>query len=210
MLLDIDEKTLETSLKNFCEGLLSISKREDVQIIYPVHLNPNVKNTVYNILSDNSNILLLEPLDYEAFIWLLKESYLIITDSGGVQEEAPSLGNPVLVTRDVTERQEAVETGTVKLVGTDKEKIIHETNILLDNEIIYKDMSSKKKSLRRWEIFKKNIRYYFKCFVVMKSLVIIEEIGDISVSASIVNWSLLEVLNKRFNYLDVLNSGQYI
>lgn len=130
--------------ENFCEGLLSISKREDVQIIYPVHLNPNVKNTVYNILSDNSNILLLEPLDYEAFIWLLKESYLIITDSGGVQEEAPSLGKPVLVTRDVTERQEAVETGTVKLVGTDKEKIIHETNILLDNEIIYKDMSSKK------------------------------------------------------------------
>ena len=129
--------------ENFCNALLTISKRKDVQIIYPVHLNPNVKNTVHKILSNNPNILLTDPLDYEAFIWLLKESYLIITDSGGVQEEAPSLGKPVLVTRDVTERQEAVEMGTVKLVGTDKERIIQETNVLLDDSTVYEEMSSK-------------------------------------------------------------------
>jgi UDP-N-acetylglucosamine 2-epimerase (non-hydrolysing) len=127
----------------FCEALLEISKRKDVQMIYPVHLNPNVQETVYGLLEEQENILLIPPLDYEVFIWLMNKSFLIITDSGGVQEEAPSLGKPVLVTRDVTERQEAVEMGTVKLVGTDKEKIIHETNILLDNEIIYKDMISK-------------------------------------------------------------------
>jgi UDP-N-acetylglucosamine 2-epimerase (non-hydrolysing) len=129
--------------ESFCEALLEISKRKDVQMIYPVHLNPNVQETVYGLLEEQENILLIPPLDYEVFIWLMNKSFLIITDSGGVQEEAPSLGKPVLVTRDVTERQEAVEMGTVKLVGTDKEKIIHETNILLDNEIIYKDMISK-------------------------------------------------------------------
>ncbi len=128
--------------ENFCNALSIISKRADVQIIYPVHLNPNVYKVVHGILSNNSNILLVEPLDYEVFIWLLKESYLIITDSGGIQEEAPSLNKPVLVTRDVTERQEVVEIGSVRLVGTDTDKIISESYKLLDDQKIYDEMSS--------------------------------------------------------------------
>ena len=130
-------------LQNFCNALSIISKRENVQIIYPVHLNPNVYKIVHGILDNNSNILLLEPLDYEVFIWLLNESYIIITDSGGIQEEAPSLGKPVLVTRDVTERQEAVENGTAKLVGTEIGKIVNETLSLLDDQKIYNTMRSK-------------------------------------------------------------------
>ena len=99
-----------------------------------------MQDVVYKMLSENKNIVLTKPLDYEVFIWLMNKSYFIITDSGGVQEEAPSLGKPVLVTRDVTERQEAVETGVVKLVGTDYDKIIKESEILLDNKIAYKRM----------------------------------------------------------------------
>lgn len=121
----------------FCDALKELANREDVQIIYPVHLNPNVQKVVYDTLGNDKNILLINPLDYEAFIWLLNQSYLIITDSGGVQEEAPSLKKPVLVTRDVTERQEAVEEGTVKLVGTNKIKILNEANDLLDNKETY-------------------------------------------------------------------------
>ena len=117
----------------FCNALKQLANRDDVQLIYPVHLNPNVQKAVYDTLGSHKNILLIAPLDYEAFIWLLNQSYLIITDSGGVQEEAPSLKKPVLVTREVTERQEAVLEGTVKLVGTNKEKIIKEATSLLDN-----------------------------------------------------------------------------
>ncbi|SNR75862.1 UDP-N-Acetylglucosamine 2-epimerase [Lutibacter agarilyticus] len=128
----------------FCSALKELAIREDVQLIYPVHLNPNVQKVVYDTLGNLKNILLIAPLDYEAFIWLLDQSYLIITDSGGVQEEAPSLKKPVLVTREVTERQEAVEQGTVKLVGTNKEKIVKEATILLDNEIAYENMIGNK------------------------------------------------------------------
>src|SRR5690606_13024785 len=113
----------------------------DVQIIYPVHLNPNVKEPVYKILSGIENISLISPLAYPAFIWLMEKSHLIITDSGGVQEEAPSLGKPVLVMRDTTERPEAVTAGTVILVGTDKEKIISETQRLLNDNSAYQEMS---------------------------------------------------------------------
>lgn len=127
----------------FCEALLELTKRDDVQLIYPVHLNPNVQDVVYKMLSENKNILLINPLDYEVFIWLMNKSYFIITDSGGVQEEAPSLGKPVLVTRDVTERQEAVETGVVKLVGTNKNKILENSYQLLDSNELYTKMSSK-------------------------------------------------------------------
>ena len=130
--------------QSFCKALKKLSERDDVQIIYPVHLNPNVQEVVYAILNDAKNILLIKPLDYEVFIWLLNQSYMIITDSGGVQEEAPSLGKPVLVTRDVTERQEAVEQGTVKLVGTNEEKIINQSVNLIENKNLYKQMSSKK------------------------------------------------------------------
>ncbi|MFA5619159.1 MAG: UDP-N-acetylglucosamine 2-epimerase (non-hydrolyzing) [Weeksellaceae bacterium] len=126
-----------------CEALKQIAtEHSDVEIIYPVHLNPKVKEPVYRILNDVKNIKLIEPLAYPAFVWLMTQAYLIITDSGGVQEEAPSLGKPVLVMRDTTERPEAVEAGTVLLVGTNKEKIIAETNDLLLNTARYNEMSA--------------------------------------------------------------------
>jgi UDP-N-acetylglucosamine 2-epimerase (non-hydrolysing) len=128
---------------NICEALKEIAvKHDDVQIIYPVHLNPNVKKPVYEILSDINNIHLIDPLAYPAFVWLMDASYLIITDSGGVQEEAPSLGKPVLVMRDTTERPEAVDAGTVILVGIDKSKIVAEATSLLTDEYLYKNMSA--------------------------------------------------------------------
>lgn len=128
---------------NICEALKDIAvANSDVQIIYPVHLNPNVKKPVFNILSGIGNIHLIDPLSYPAFVWLMNKCYLIITDSGGVQEEAPSLGKPVLVMRDVTERPEAVEAGTVILVGTDKSKIVAETLDLLNNKVRYEKMSA--------------------------------------------------------------------
>jgi UDP-N-acetylglucosamine 2-epimerase (non-hydrolysing) len=113
----------------------------DITIIYPVHLNPNVQKPVKNLLSDVNNIYLINPMQYEAFIYLMDKSYFIITDSGGVQEEAPSLGKPVLVMRDTTERPEALEAGTVKLVGTDTNLIVKEAQTLLDNEEAYNNMS---------------------------------------------------------------------
>lgn len=127
---------------NICEALKQIAiDNPDVQIIYPVHLNPNVMGPVFEILSDIDNIYLREPLSYPAFIWLMNQSYLIITDSGGVQEEAPSLGKPVLVMRDTTERPEAVAAGTVILVGTDRTKIVTECQRLLNEPDRYKRMS---------------------------------------------------------------------
>jgi len=127
---------------NICEALKEISKTNpNSQIIYPVHLNPNVQKPVYELLGKIENIKLINPLSYPAFVWLMNKSYLIITDSGGVQEEAPSLGKPVLVMRDNTERPEAVDAGTVLLVGTDTNKIIEQTNKLLNNEESYKSMS---------------------------------------------------------------------
>lgn len=128
---------------NICKALKEIAvKNADIQLIYPVHLNPNVQKPVYEILSDVENIHLIEPLSYPAFVWLMKYSYLIITDSGGVQEEAPSLGKPVLVMRETTERPEAVEAGTVILVGTNTQKIINECEELLKNFEKYKKMSA--------------------------------------------------------------------
>lgn len=128
---------------DICEALKEIATlNSDVQIIYPVHLNPNVKDVVYKILSGIENIQLIDPLAYPAFVWVMSKSYMIITDSGGVQEEAPSLGKPVLVMRDTTERPEAVDAGTVILVGTDKNKITAETQNLLDNFERYQNMST--------------------------------------------------------------------
>lgn len=127
-------------LVNICKALKQISNNKNVQIIYPVHLNPNVQETVYDILDGISNINLIKPVNYPSFIWLMKKSYFIITDSGGVQEEAPSLNKPVLVMRDSTERPEAVETGTVLLVGTNSEKIVEEANKLLHDQTYYDSM----------------------------------------------------------------------
>jgi len=127
---------------NICEALRLIAlEHPDCQIVYPVHLNPNVQKPVYNLLKDIENIVLIAPLSYPAFVWLMEKAYLIITDSGGVQEEAPSLGKPVLVMRDTTERPEAVDAGTVLLVGTDKDIIIKETDMLLNNKKAYNNMS---------------------------------------------------------------------
>ena len=127
---------------NICEALKQIANNNPkTTIIYPVHLNPNVIKPVYDILSDVQNITLIEPLSYPSFVWLMNKSKLILTDSGGVQEEAPSLGKPVLVLRETTERPEAVEVGTVILVGTDVERIVRETQILLDDHDRYLMMS---------------------------------------------------------------------
>lgn len=129
---------------NICEALKEIADSyPEAEIIYPVHLNPNVQKPVYNLLGEVSNIQLISPLSYPAFVWLMEKAYLIITDSGGVQEEAPSLGKPVLVMRDTTERPEAVEAGTVILVGTDKNKIVQQATLLLNDIQVYEAMSHK-------------------------------------------------------------------
>ncbi|MBT5086852.1 MAG: UDP-N-acetylglucosamine 2-epimerase (non-hydrolyzing) [Deltaproteobacteria bacterium] len=125
-----------------CEALREIAQKQpQVQIVYPVHLNPNVREPVMRILSNLPNVHLLEPLEYPQFVHLMNCSTLILTDSGGVQEEAPSLGKPVLVMRDTTERPEAVETGTVKLVGANRQTIVEETLKLLNDLVEYNKMS---------------------------------------------------------------------
>ena len=127
---------------NICEALKVLAKNNpDINILYPVHLNPNVRKPVSDLLSNISNIKLVEPFQYEEFIYLMSKSYLILTDSGGIQEEAPSLGKPVLVMRDTTERPEAVEAGTVKLVGSDQNNIVKEVQNLLDDSGEYQRMS---------------------------------------------------------------------
>lgn len=127
---------------NICESLKTLAQNNpDIDIVYPVHLNPNVQKPVKEILSDVSNVHLINPLQYESFLYLMNRSYFIITDSGGVQEEAPSLGKPVLVMRDTTERPEALEAGTVKLVGTDPQKIVQEAQKLLNDAKEYEKMS---------------------------------------------------------------------
>lgn len=128
--------------KNICRALKVLAERnQDVQILYPVHPNPNVKDIAYEVLGDVPNIILCEPLDYSPFIAAMKRSYLIISDSGGVQEEAPALGIPVLVLREETERPEAVEMGVVKLVGPNYDRILEEAQILLDDPKAYKAMA---------------------------------------------------------------------
>jgi UDP-N-acetylglucosamine 2-epimerase len=124
-----------------CRALRRLADRGDVQVIYPVHLNPNVQGPVYEQLGEHAAVRLLEPLDYLPFVWLLDQATLIITDSGGIQEEAPSLGKPVLVTRETTERPEAIEAGTVRLVGTDPARIVAEAERLLDHPVAYAAMA---------------------------------------------------------------------
>jgi len=128
--------------ENICKALLNIAKEfPDINIVYPVHLNPNVKEPVSRFLSGVSNIYLIPPLDYLPFVYLMSKSHLILTDSGGIQEEAPSLGKPVLVMRETTERPEAIEAGTVRLVGTSSEKITQEVRRLLTEASSYREMS---------------------------------------------------------------------
>lgn len=127
--------------RNICASIKQIANNNDVEIVYPVHLNPQVKGPVETELSGLENVHLIEPQDYLSFIYLMNRAYLVLTDSGGVQEEAPSLGKPVLVMRNNTERPEAVDAGTVKLVGTDEEKIISATEHLLYDNDAYLKMS---------------------------------------------------------------------
>lgn len=127
---------------NICRALRTLAERNtDIQILYPVHPNPNVKDVAHEMLGGCSNIILCEPLDYAPFIAAMKKSYLIISDSGGVQEEAPALGKPVLVLREETERPEAVEMGVVKLVGPNYDRIVNEAQRLLDDEAAYREMA---------------------------------------------------------------------
>ena len=128
--------------QNICRALRDLANRNpDIQVLFPVHPNPNVKEAAYHLLGSTTNILLCSPLDYAPFISAMKQSYLIISDSGGVQEEAPALGKPILVLREETERPEAVELGVVKLVGTSYERIVHEVQVLLDNPTEYGAMA---------------------------------------------------------------------
>ena len=128
--------------ERICHALADIAQAHpDVQVVYPVHLNPNVSEPVKRILHDIDNIILISPQEYLPFVYLMNHAYLILTDSGGIQEEAPSLGKPVLVMRDTTERPEAVDAGTVRLVGTDTQKIVNEVNRLLTDDAEYHEMS---------------------------------------------------------------------
>ena len=129
-------------LEEICHGLkMLVERNEDLVLIYPVHLNPNVQEPVYRILQGRERILLTSPLEYDVLVHLMKESYIILTDSGGIQEEAPSLGKPVLVMRTETERPEGIRAGTAKLIGPFKEEIVTETEMLLHNTALYEQMA---------------------------------------------------------------------
>ena len=123
--------------RNICAALATLAKRDDLDIVYPVHLNPQVREVVMGTLSGLSNVHLIDPLDYLDFVWFMRRAHIILTDSGGVQEEAPHLGKPVLVMRDVTERPEALAAGTVALVGTESDRIVRAVNALLDDPAHY-------------------------------------------------------------------------
>lgn len=129
-------------MENICDALELLANREDVEILFPVHPNPNVRDLVYTRLGCKKAVYLIDPLGYPAFAWTMTQAYLVITDSGGIQEEAPSLGKPVLVLRDVSERPEAIATGVAVLVGTDTEKIVGEATALLNDESRYLAMTS--------------------------------------------------------------------
>lgn len=127
--------------ENICRAIARLASRPDVEIVYPVHPNPNVQDPVNRLLAGLPNVHLIAPLDYIPFVDLMRRAHLLITDSGGVQEEGPSLGKPILVLREKTERPEAVEAGTVKLVGTDEARIVAEAEALLDNPALYAAMT---------------------------------------------------------------------
>ena len=148
---------------NICNALKTIALNNPYcEIVYPVHLNPNVRKPVYDILNSQTNIHLIEPLEYEPFIFLMSQSDIILTDSGGIQEEAPSLGKPVLVMRDTTERPEAIVSGTVKLVGTNREKIIYEVQNLLDNKKAYEAMSGAHNPYGDGKACKRIVEFFIK------------------------------------------------
>ena len=152
-------ENLGRGFENICDAILELSRDSNINIIYPVHLNPNVKDIVYRRLSGINNIHLIDPLNYPAFIWLMSKSYIILTDSGGVQEEAPSLGVPVLVMRNNTERPEGVKAKTALLVGTNKDKIVSNVNNLIYNESEYMKISLKNNPYGNGTASKKIVEY---------------------------------------------------
>lgn len=130
-------------IREICRSILTLhQKYPDIEFAYPVHLNPNIQKPVYELLGNTNGISLLSPLDYFSLVHLMKQCTLVMTDSGGIQEEAPSLGKPVLVLRNVTERPEGVEAGTAKLMGTDHDRIVHEISTLMDDEFAYNEMAN--------------------------------------------------------------------
>ncbi len=137
-------ENFDGGLERVCIALRQIAERGDVEIVYPVHLNPNVQATARQVLGDNASVHLIEPQDYLPFVYLMQRSYMIVTDSGGIQEEAPGLGKPVLVTRDTTERPEAITAGTARLVGTDAADLVRHVTELLDDSAIYAKMAQAK------------------------------------------------------------------
>jgi UDP-N-acetylglucosamine 2-epimerase (non-hydrolysing) len=149
--LDLNKKTILVTghrresfggpFREMCFSLKDLAKRQDVEIVYPVHLNPNVRRPVSDILARIDNIHLIEPLEYPYLIWLMNKSFLILTDSGGIQEEAPGFGKPVLVMRDITERMEGIEAGTCRLVGTNRKAIVKEASRLLEDTALYGQMA---------------------------------------------------------------------
>ncbi|MCE9523193.1 MAG: UDP-N-acetylglucosamine 2-epimerase (non-hydrolyzing) [Alphaproteobacteria bacterium] len=134
-------ENFDGGMERIFRALATLAKRPDIQIVFPVHLNPVVQRAASEILQDIKNVHLIAPQPYRDFVWLMSRSYLIVTDSGGVQEEAPGLGKPVLVTRDTTERPEAVEAGTVELIGTDGDRLLERASALLDDRLQYERMS---------------------------------------------------------------------
>ncbi|MFR2372346.1 MAG: non-hydrolyzing UDP-N-acetylglucosamine 2-epimerase, partial [Anaerobutyricum sp.] len=131
---------------SMCKAINTLKKKyPDVDFVYPMHLNPNVRKPIHEIFGDNlsnhNNLFFIEPLEYLSFVYLMEKSTIVLTDSGGIQEEAPGLGKPVLVMRDTTERPEALEAGTVKLVGTNYDKIVDGISTLLDDKVYYEEMS---------------------------------------------------------------------
>ena len=139
-------ESFDGGLKQVCIALKELAQKyPSIDIIYPVHLNPNVQDLVLNELSNFKNVKLIDPLDYKSFIYLMNECFFVITDSGGIQEEAPSIGKPVLVTRVSSERPEAIEEGVVELVGYDKDKIVRYSSKLIEDNKFYNKMSSNTK-----------------------------------------------------------------
>ena len=131
--------------ESICRALAAIARRADVQVVYPVHPNPNVRTITDRLLREQTNVVLLDPVSYVPFIDLMSRAYLMLTDSGGIQEEAPSLGKPVLVMRETTERPEAVEAGVARLIGTDEAEIVREVGILLEDPVEYQNMARRVK-----------------------------------------------------------------
>lgn len=134
-------ENFDGGLERVCRALVEIAARGDVQIVYPVHLNPNVQQTAHAILADSPAVHLIEPQDYLPFVYLMRRAYFIVTDSGGIQEEAPGLGKPVLVTRDTTERPEAITAGTARLIGTSQEALVTHAAELLNDPVAYAKMA---------------------------------------------------------------------